>query len=402
MQALIKPEIQKMLRKLTKEEYTTLEASIVRDGLLSPIVFGTIKDTNDSFIIDGHNRWEICNKHKMSHKKEFITFDSMDDVKIWVIDNQLGKRNINDYERAKLIMQFEEIIAKQAKAREIAGVKVDPRETFPQGRTRDILGEKAKVSGKTIDKVKKIEAKATPEQKEQLSANKTTINKVYKAIKSEEKQVERKAKMVEVSKTYVTDKNIKIIIGDCESLITEKNKGVVDVIITDPPYPYEFIECWDKLSKVADHVLKPGGLCIAMSGQLYLPEVMERMSKHLVYYWTLGLLGFGPKQIVHPVNVQCGWKPILVYQKAPKKKSSYAIYDMIETAERPEKSDHEWQQSLSIYETLVERFSEPGQVVLDPFAGAGTTLLACKNLKRKCIGVELNKDMETVIKGRLI
>ena len=402
MQKIIRPEIQGMLRKLTKEEYSTLEASIVRNGLLSPIVFGTIKDTKDSFIIDGHNRWEICNKHGLSHKKEFLTFDSMDDVKIWVINNQLGKRNINDYKRAKLAIQFEDIIARQAKTRQVAGV--DLPETFPEGPTdtRDIVGKMAKVSGKTIDKVKKIEAKATPEQKEQLSANKTTINKVFKAIDSEEKQVKRKAKMVEVSKTYVADKSIRIFIGDCETVITERNKGVVDVIITDPPYPYEYITCWDKLSKIADHVLRPGGLCIAMSGQLYLPEVMERMSKHLVYYWTLGLLGFGPKQIVHPVNVQCGWKPILVYQKPPKKKSSYAIYDIIETAERPEKSDHEWQQSLSIFETLVERFSEPGQTVLDPYAGAGTTLLACKNLKRKCIGVELDPEMETVIKGRLI
>jgi len=48
------------------------------------------------------------------------------------------------------------------------------------------------------------------------------------------------------------------------------------------------------------------------------------------------------------------------------------------------------------------RFSEPGEVVLDPFLGSGTTLVACKNLKRKSIGIELDRVNEAAIKGRLV
>jgi len=177
----------------------------------------------------------------------------------------------------------------------------------------------------------------------------------------------------------------------------------VDVIITDPPYPYEFIECWSKLSELADYALKPSGLCIAMSGQLYLPEVMDRLGKHLNYYWTMCVQMTAQKQIVHPVNIQCGWKPILIYQKAPKKKISYCPSDFL-TCDPKEvsKQDHEWQQPLKEYEILIDRFSEPGQLVLEPFAGSGTTLAACKNLKRRVIGIELDKSQEATIKGRLV
>src|SRR5699024_9323400 len=44
---------------------------------------------------------------------------------------------------------------------------------------------------------------------------------------------------------------------------------------------------------------------------------------------------------------------------------------------------------LSIAESIIEAASPPGGRVLDPFAGYGTTLLACENLEREAVGVEL-------------
>lgn len=47
---------------------------------------------------------------------------------------------------------------------------------------------------------------------------------------------------------------------------------------------------------------------------------------------------------------------------------------------------------IAIMEHLVRLFSKEGATVVDPFLGSGTTAIACKNTKRKCIGIELNKD----------
>ena len=237
---------------------------------------------------------------------------------------------------------------------------------------------------------------------EEIKENKKSIAKAIKQKDKEEKSKARKKHQDEVAKTYKTSDDIKIYIGDCLD-VTKKEikKESVDVIITDPPYPFEYLDCWSKLSKIANHALKPSGLCIAMSGQLYLPEVMKRLNEHLAYYWMVGLIGFGPKQIVHPRNAQCGWKPILIYQKEPVKKYSHSFYDLITSTSNKEKDDHKWQQSLNIYETLVKYFSESGDTILEPFAGSGTTLLACKNLKRRCIGIEIDGKNENAIKARL-
>jgi site-specific DNA-methyltransferase (adenine-specific) len=246
-------------------------------------------------------------------------------------------------------------------------------------------------------------AELDDDKKEEILQGKNTVGKAVKEHKNTVKQAKRKEQLTQATKSYKESEDIKIYFGDCLTVTKKEVKAnSVDLILTDPPYPYEFIECWSKLSELAEYALKPSGLVIAMSGQLYLPEVISRMQKHLEYYWTVGLKLIGQHQIVHPVNIQCGWKPIFIFQKAPKKKLGYCPLDYLESAPVKEKADHEWQQDLSIFETLVNKFSEPGGLVLDPFAGSGTTLLACKNLKRKVIGVEIDKDMETVIKGRII
>ena len=65
--------------------------------------------------------------------------------------------------------------------------------------------------------------------------------------------------------------------------------------------------------------------------------------------------------------------------------------------------DLNWGQSLGKFEYLIEKFSKPGETILEPFAGTGTTLVACKNTKRKCIGFEIEKEKyESIIKGRIV
>jgi hypothetical protein len=65
------------------------------------------------------------------------------------------------------------------------------------------------------------------------------------------------------------------------------------------------------------------------------------------------------------------------------------------------KSVHPSQAPLALMMDLIERFTQPGDTVLDPFAGTGTTLVAARNLGRKAIGIEVNQTYCALVVKRL-
>jgi len=352
MKYKINSEIEKLIPKLTEEEYRQLEANIIKDGCLDPLITGYIKQLKETILLDGHNRHHICNSNKLANYTKNIELETLDDAKVWCINNQMGRRNINSFVRIELSLLSEEIISKKAKEHQrlVGGAVPTTLKEAPIDTNKE-LAKLARVSVGTLDKVRKIKKTIKDESiLKDLKDGKKTINEVFKEIKNTEKQEARKNALKIATKNYKESEDIKIYFGDCLDVTKKEIKAnSVDVIITDPPYPYEFIDCWTKLAKLADYALKPSGLVIAMSGQLYLPEVMDRLGEHLKYYWTMAVELKGQKQIVHPVNVQCGWKPILIFQKSPKKKIGYCPLDYL-VSPLQDKQDHEWQQSLSIYE----------------------------------------------------
>ena len=126
------------------------------------------------------------------------------------------------------------------------------------------------------------------------------------------------------------------------------------------------------------------------------------MKNDLLYYWMLSI-EFTSKPIISGRNIISEWKPILVFQKPPFKKNINTIGDKLkfEYTER-ELHDKNWGQTIKPFEFLLENFSEIGDTILEPFAGTGTTLLACKNKKRKVIGIEIEQEYVKICQGRLI
>jgi hypothetical protein len=93
---------------------------------------------------------------------------------------------------------------------------------------------------------------------------------------------------------------------------------------------------------------------------------------------------------VHPRKVNTMYKPILVFFKPPIKKPSKYFNDIIKGSGIA-KDYHKWQQSENELKIIFDIFTKPGQTILDPFAGAATTLVAAKKLKIKAIGFEIDK-----------
>ena len=227
-------------------------------------------------------------------------------------------------------------------------------------------------------------------QTELTTARLLKVAKDYKKLEKRKELAERGSKK---------EIEIDFRLGDFEEVFADIKDGSVDCIITDPPYPLEFIECWSKLSRFAKRVLKPNGFCVAYSGQMHLPKVIKRMSEHLDYYWTFAVYHEGQTQIVSGVNLICRWKPVLIFQNG-KKKINNTFQDYF-ISEQREKTGHDWQQSISGVGYLIEMFTNPNDLILDPFAGSGTTIKSSKEKGRRIKAAEINKETYNIAKSLL-
>ncbi len=64
------------------------------------------------------------------------------------------------------------------------------------------------------------------------------------------------------------------------------------------------------------------------------------------------------------------------------------------------KNLHDTEKPIKLMEILIENSTDEGDLVLDPFMGIGSTPLACKNLKRKCIAIEIDKEYFSIAEER--
>ena len=181
----------------------------------------------------------------------------------------------------------------------------------------------------------------------------------------------------------------------------EFTEGSVDVIITDPPYPKEYIHLMSDLSKFARYVLKDGGDLFVMMGQSYLSEVMRRLESHMMYYWTMCYLMPAHRVWMYHRKTFTNWKPVLWYTKGLRCSSQpFVGGDVIQSPYTP-KMHHKWEQGYEGIEEWVLRCSDENAVVCDPFCGSGTTLLACQNLGRPYIGFDIDPGAVSITQKRL-
>ena len=180
----IHSELQTLLPPLTDEECKGLEADIVAHGCLSPLV------TWDGIIVDGHNRYEICQKHGLPFETIELTFDSLDQAKLWAWQHQEHRRNMTSYQRTALALKFKPMLATKGKANMSSGGKglENSPNLTKETNTRQEIAQLAGVSDNTVARVEYLEEHADEETKEKLRQGKTSINKEYKRVKEKAAQ----------------------------------------------------------------------------------------------------------------------------------------------------------------------------------------------------------------------
>jgi len=103
------PRFQELFGPLVASEYELLDTEIVRDGgFRDNLVVGVIE--GKKYLLDGHNRYYICLRHAIEIPDDKITeieFSSIEDAIEWVINLQLGRRNLEKWQRCELGLKLE-------------------------------------------------------------------------------------------------------------------------------------------------------------------------------------------------------------------------------------------------------------------------------------------------------
>ena len=196
----------------------TLSKSIKSVGLLHPIVV-----SKNLELIAGRRRIEACKK--LGWKKIPVHIVSLEDLKRGEYEENAKRKNFTASEMAAIDDFYGPEAKAEAKKRQIStlkkGVKAPVRENFPngdKGRTRDFVANFVGVSGRTLEKVKKIvaAAKADPENfgdiLEDVDSGKTSISHAHTKINRRRKHI----------------------------VPPSLPEGIFDVVLVDPPWQYYF------------------------------------------------------------------------------------------------------------------------------------------------------------------
>lgn len=220
-------EFRSLIPPLTDEERSQLEENLKRDGCIDPLVVWDMPpatctegddcghtvfewrewkhdideylpyeerwhcekcgecDYDDHIVLlDGHNRHEICERLNIDYDITRLHFNNRNEAIEWIIQHQLGRRNLQPFQRVELALRLEKVIAERAKEKQKAGGEEKVRQISDEPiSTKHELAAIAGVSHDTIHKAKVIANEATPEVKAALRAGEVSINRAYRDLR---------------------------------------------------------------------------------------------------------------------------------------------------------------------------------------------------------------------------
>lgn len=397
---------------LEGDEFDALVADISERGLTHP-VWTYVDQELGEVILDGRNRARAMASLGIDWRAHSRRYTGDDPVGFSISEN-VKRRHLTTGQLAFVAHAALPLFEAEAAKRKAHGqtapgrtLGADLRQASPnvdralrndqqaQGRRMpravDRAAKVAGASGRAVAQAKRV-AEAAPDLAEKVKAGDLALDRAERIIRDREAEQRKVAEARAAAASAPVQATVDIRHGDFRDVLADL--AGVHAIITDPPYPAEFLPLYDDLAAWADKVLSPDGVLVVLSGQTHLPEVYRRLDGHRPYRWTGCYLTAGAGYVSHPRRVQSNWKPFLVYG------GGLRFSDVVRSvgSDDAAKSLHKWGQDFDAFRTLVERFTTQGQTVADPFMGSGTTLLAAHSLGRNAVGCDV--DVESVDTAR--
>ncbi len=252
---IIDKEFEELLPVLTPEEFNRLEKSVVKNGMLDPIKVWEEPCTGKYIIIDGHNRYKILKKNNLVCPNWNIytitetTLKTRDDVKRWMLEQQLGRRNLSEAEKYEIVQKFKSVFEQKAKKNQSLGGKGSAN--LPKVDTRKEMAKATGVSEGTYRKMDVVMKSDNEDLKQKLREKKVSVDAAYKEVKSTDQKSITPGQQIDR-----LDKRINDIDKTIESLQAEKEKiiqrrtSIFYALDIKCPVKYRWIKCgfpyfWD-------------------------------------------------------------------------------------------------------------------------------------------------------------
>lgn len=245
----IDEEFEDLLPVLTPEELEKLGKSILQYGMLDPIKIWEDPNTGEWIIIDGHNRYNILIKHDIEwhYWQDYKIMDELktrEDVKQWMLEQQLGRRNLTETERYEIVQKFKSVFQKKAKENQSLGGKGLPN--LVKVNVQEEMAKSVGVSKGTYSKLDKVMQSDNEEIKQQLREKKISIDKAYREIKNpkpkEKESITPEQKIIEFdNRMNEIDKEISSLKTERESLMRRRG-SLFEALDIPCELKYEFVE----------------------------------------------------------------------------------------------------------------------------------------------------------------
>lgn len=424
MNLRIDPEFQTAIPPLSAEEYAALAESIEREGCRDPLVVW------NGILIDGHNRYKICTEKNIAFNIIERNFESREEAKIWILRNQLARRNITPFTRTQIALQLAPYFEEKAKANLSAGREGIAGDAV---NTRAEIAKIADVSEQTVQRTKTLLKKAPEKILEDLRSGAVSVNEAYGKVQADEYRGKVdafiKERMEKAEKAPDAPETGRFLNGDCLKLLDEVPDNTFSSVIMDPPYgvntvlngtPFEadFMNTCPGDRKLADALalldavlkkilpkMKDGRNIYSFTSWKTLGPHLEIFKKYFtvntVIVWDKLSFGYG---FLNGSWAQ-QYELVIFGTKGRRRPSLGQGYcgNVIRVKATPTKDRiHSCQKPLELIRAFIAESTVQGEIVADPFAGSGSTLVAAKLFGRDYWGAEADPDIYKLALGRLI
>jgi len=214
------------------------------------------------------------------------------------------------------------------------------------------------------------------------------VRKQLRFIRSRKNREEAEARTIDSPKTSDS-----IQIHHCPFQELESIAGLepesARLICTDIPYGDDFVDQIEELAEFSERVLMSGGTFVAYLGHHRFNEKLRALDKHLRFQWISTAVWTGARNRVPRLKLVSKSIPMVVYSKG--EWEPLHMWSDTFVTETREKDWHPWQRPLLEVESLVQYFSLPGDLVIDPCGGGFTTAIACQRENRRFVGCDIDR-----------